>query len=114
MESNQAALSKVEKQELFFYLQEYRPSSDTSKPRFFKKDENQRWRAFHYADKSLVLNADPIIQGRLVKGNHNVNYFHRTIGADIWGTIGKHFGFQLYAADISLNGHGADTGSIPN
>ncbi len=114
LEDKSSELSKTELRELLFYLQEYKPTSDTCNPRFFKPDENKRWRSFHYADKSLLINADPIIQGGLFIGDNNIRFIHRAIGANIWGSIGKHIGFQLYAADISLNGNGSDTSSIPN
>ena len=102
-------LSAVEKKELQFYLQEYQTDLDSTSTiqntsvSFFKKDDQKRWRAFSIRSKDFILNGDPILQGAKVY-NSNKNYLHQSIGIDIWGKIGKHFGFQFSGNDIS-EGH---------
>ncbi len=106
-------LSEIEKKELAFYLEEYANDKNSNKVDFLKKDTNKRWRAFSAADKDFLINVDPIIQGGGVSGT-NTNYTQRGIGMIVWGKIGKHFGFQFYGNDVTLNGNGADTTSIPD
>ncbi|MDE3145750.1 MAG: hypothetical protein KGL19_16505, partial [Bacteroidota bacterium] len=97
-------LSKIEKKELQFYLQEYANDTDTSQPAspvsILKKDNAGRWRAFNLQSKDFSLNADPIFQG---SDNYNSqkNYIHQSIGANLYGRIGKHIGFQLSSNDIT-------------
>lgn len=106
-------LSPIEKKELGFYLQEYSDDIDTSKVAFLKKDINNRWRTFSAAEKGVLLNVDPIIQGGGVFGT-NTQYIHKGIGLNFWGKIGKHIGFQFYENDITETGTGMDTTAIPN
>lgn len=108
-------LSTIEKKELKFYLQEYWIDLDTtqipsSPVTFIKKDRANRWRAFNIKSKNFLLNADPFFQGA---GMYNgvKNFIHQSIGANLWGQIGNHFGFQLSVNDISENrdGRGIDS-----
>ncbi len=108
-------LSQTEKKELRFYLQEYANDADTtqnsSPVSFLKKDNVGRWRAFNIQSKDFSLNADPYFQGY---GNYNSqkNYIHQSIGANLYGRIGKHIGFQLSSNDISESRDGRGKDSI--
>lgn len=99
-------LSQIEKKELQFYLQEYANDTDTTQTSspvsIVKKDNAGRWRAFNIQSKDFSLNADPIFQG---SENYNSvkNYIHQSIGANLYGRIGKHIGFQLSSNDITEN-----------
>jgi hypothetical protein len=110
-------LSSIEKKELQFYLQEYQSDLDSSlnvkesEVSFFKKDDQKRWRAFSIKSKDFILNGDPIFQGAKVY-NSNKNYLHQSIGIEIWGKIGKHFGFQFSGNDITESRDGSGTDSF--
>jgi hypothetical protein len=101
------ALTAVEKKELNFYLQEYKmivPENEGT--RFFKKDPNGRWRAFSAYNPTVQIHADPIISGAVVSGKYN--YTQRAIGAQFWGSAGKHFGFYFYGKDVTEKGSKLD------
>ena len=104
------SLSRVEKKELNFYLQEYNtslftPVKDSVNTAFFKKDTGKRWRAFTSASPNFYITADPILQGSENQYN-TTRYQHKAWGVDVWGQIGKHIGFQFAAKDITENRDG--------
>lgn len=108
LKQQEASLSDVEKKELAFYLQEYPSTADTlvvhdKEVRLFKKDDYGRWRSFIANNKDFAIYADPIVGGAITAGNGK-SYTEQNIGLQFWGKAGKHFGFQFYAKDITLNG----------
>ena len=55
-------LTSVERNELEFYLQEYRPFfNNDSTLQLLKKDINNRWRFFNIINSDFELHADPLI-----------------------------------------------------
>lgn len=101
-------LSEREKQELNFYLQEYRPltQSDTATAvtHLLRKDANKRWRAFSVVTKDFQLHADPILSAGGVSIGDN-SFRQVSNGLQFWGTA-KRWGFQFYYRDITESGTG--------
>src|SRR5260221_13329919 len=100
LRANTGKLTGTEKKELAFYLEEYDLPTDSTvnypnEVRWFKKNENGRWRSFTAKGKDVQLNIDPII-GSTYAGQPAGNYSHRSIGAQFSGTIGDHGRFQIY------------------
>lgn len=101
-------LSEREKQELNFYLQEYRPhtqaDSITAVSHLLRKDANKRWRAFSVVTKDFQLHADPILSVGGVSIRDN-SFRQVSNGLQFWGTA-KRWGFQFYYRDITESGTG--------
>jgi len=100
-------LTKIEKLELNFYLQEYRPlNSNDSTIQIIKKDKNNRWRFFNIVNSNFELHADPIIGlNKVSTDNKNTNQL--SSGFEIWGSIGKYknWGYQVYYRDFTETGN---------
>lgn len=114
--SNQ--LSQTEKKELQFYLQEFNALrsnkiDESGKVYFFKKDDTKRWRFLYTQSTTASLFFDPIVSFAQVTGT-NKNYNSRSTGVHIWGTIGKHLGYQIEYNDITEKGTGYDTSRVNN
>ncbi len=82
-------LTPIEKIELNFYLQEYKPlNTIDSTFQIIKKDINNRWRFFNIVNSNFELHADPVIGlNRVNTDNKNTNQL--SSGFEIWGSIGK-------------------------
>lgn len=109
LHSKQAQLSKIEKDELAFYLQEFRPieGGDDDKFQFMKKDPNQRPRLLFINNKNFQLNADPFVSFMQVSGSGK--QFRRIgNGINFWGQS-KRFAFQFSYRDFAEQGRGMDT-----
>lgn len=102
-------LSAIEKKELYFYLQEYKPinGTDSTKAHFIKKDENNRLRGLYIHSKDFQLNADPIGSIINVSGG-GFNFVQMSQGLQFWGKS-KGFGFQFYYRDYTETGKGLDS-----
>lgn len=102
-------LSAIEKEELNFYLQEFRPisGSDSGTVHLIKKDENRRLRGLYIHTNDFELNADPIGSLTNVTGNA-FNFVQMSQGLQFWGKA-KSIGFQFYYRDYSETGKGIDT-----
>ena len=102
-------LSKIELEELIFYLQEYPisnslfTSKDTATINFMVKDKNARWRAFNIESKNYSFYLDPIVSDKIIIGNGN-NINQVSNGLQLWGTAGKHWGYQLFYRDYTEKG----------
>ena len=101
-------LSSIENQELSFYLKEYLKSNlINNKPiRYLKFKSKESIEFFSAQNGNLYLSASPVIQ--YTQNNYNgKSYSEKAIGAQIWGRIGKHIGFNIFARDVTedkLNG----------
>lgn len=109
LESKTDQLSKTEKKELQFYLQEYRPiaGSDTDKMHFLKKDENNRFRTVYVHSKDFQLNVDPFLSIMRVSGT-NKGFTQLSNGLELWGQA-KRFSFQVSYRDYTEKGKGIDS-----
>ena len=100
-------LSQIEKSELDFYLQEYKPlNGKDSIVQIIKKDVNNRWRFFNINNSNFELHADPVIGlNRISTDNKNTNQL--SSGFEIWGSIGKNksWGYQVYYRDYTETGN---------
>ncbi len=107
LSSKKEQLSQIEKSELNFYLQEFKPlNSNDSIVQIIKKDINNRWRFFNIVNSNFELHADPVIGiNRISKDNKNTNQL--SSGFEIWGSIGKNknWGYQVYYRDFTETGN---------
>lgn len=105
--SKSELLTPIEKLELNFYLQEYKPlKTNDSTLQIIKKDKNNRWRFFNIVNSNFELHADPVIGiNRVSTDNKNTNQLSN--GFEIWGSIGKNknWGYQVYYRDFTETGN---------
>ena len=87
-------LSGVEKSELSFYQNFYR--SVSNKYQLGYKNEDFSFKLF------------PVIAGQL-HSSDSIQYFKRSIGINLYGTISKRWGYQLSFQDITEKGSLIDT-----
>lgn len=106
LEANPDSLSVMEKKELVFYLQEFRPikAEEKDKIHLVKKDPNQRIRGLFINTKDFQLNFDPMGSLTRVSGT-NKAFTQMSNGFNFWGKAGN-FGFQLYYRDYTETGTG--------
>jgi hypothetical protein len=106
LEENSNELSNIEKKELTFYLQEFRPieGKDSDKIHLVKKDPNQRIRGLFLNTKDFQLNFDPMGSLMRVSGTGK-SFTQMSNGFNFWGKAGN-FGFQLYYRDYTETGTG--------
>jgi len=109
LEGKSTQLSSVEKKELVFYLQEFRPIKvdDFGKIKFIKKDENKRLRGLFINTKDFQMNADPMGGVTHISGSGK-SITQLSNGFNVWGQS-KGFGFQFYYRDYTETGKGIDT-----
>ena len=106
--NNQNKLTETERKELSFYLQEYNALiTDTTTINILVKDKYKRPRFFSIESKDFNLKVDPIIGDKLILGNGN-NINQVSNGVQLWGTAGKHWGYQLFYRDYT------ETGTVRN
>jgi hypothetical protein len=107
LSSKKEELTQIEKLELNFYLQEYKPLNSTdSTIQIIKKDKNNRWRFFNMVNSNFELHADPVIGlNRINTDDKNTNQL--SSGFEIWGSIGKNknWGYQVYYRDFTETGN---------
>ena len=108
LSNNQNKLTNIERQELLFYLQEYNAIiTDTTTINILVKDKYKRPRFFSIESKDFNLKVDPILGDKFIAGNGNsINQVSN--GVQLWGTAGKHWGYQLYYRDYT------ETGTVRN
>ena len=87
-------LSKVEQQELSFYLREFK--------------EGERKRILSAKEDGFALYADPMLTFSHTGGS-NLNVKSKSLGINLWGRIGKNLGYQFSFQDINEYGNGIDT-----
>lgn len=109
LEKKSTLLSNIEKNELGFYLQEFKPieGSDSDKIHLVKKDTNKRLRGLFINTKDFQLNADPIGGLYYISGSGK-SFTQMSNGIQFWGQS-KHFGFQFYYRDYTESGTGIDS-----
>lgn len=113
LKQQETQLTSVEKKELDFYLKEYTNPDDSlivheKEVRLFQNDDYGRWRTAAANNKDIAVYLDPIVGGTVTAGNGK-SYTEQIVGAQLWGKIGKHIGFQFYGRDVTLNGSGRQT-----
>jgi len=108
---NRAKLSKRQQKELDFYLRDYnlelKPNlSYITKNSFFKNKQNFRLPfnplEFAYKDSIFTFVLRPILGVSYVR-NENGSAYHRWNGAEVFGYVGKHFGFYASLRDNHEN-----------
>ena len=106
LEKKSSELSSIEKKELSFYLQEFRPIVDTNDPKIHlvKKDPNLRIRGLFLNTKDFQLNFDPMGSLMRVSGTGK-SFTQMSNGFNFWGRA-KNFGFQVYYRDYTETGTG--------
>lgn len=106
LEAKSSELSKIEKDELAFYLQEFRPIEGTEQDKIHlvKKDPNKRIRGLFINTKDFQLNFDPMGSLMRVSGTGK-SFTQMSNGFNFWGKA-KNFGFQLYYRDYTETGTG--------
>lgn len=99
-------LSKIEKNELNFFLQEFKPiqGKEDDKLQILKYDENKRLRGLYIHSKDFQLNADPMVSLMRVSGTDQ-GFTQISNGLQFWGQT-KRFAFQFYYRDYNENGTG--------
>jgi hypothetical protein len=109
LENKSTQLSAVEKKELTFYLQEFRPiiANDSDKIHLVKKDANKRLRGLFINTKDFQLNADPMGSIMRITGSGK-SITQMSNGINFWGQS-KRFGFQFYYRDYTETGNGIDS-----
>ena len=106
LEKQMAELSATEKNELAFYLQEYRSivGTDTAALKAIQKDANKRLRGLYLHQKDFMFNVDPM--GSLMRVSRAGNSFTQmSQGLSFWGQA-KQFAFQFYYKDYFETGKG--------
>ena len=73
-------MTLVERNELEFYLQEYRPVfNNDSTLHLLKKDVNNRWRFFNIVNSDFELHADPLIGVNTYSTNNKSTIFYLVV-----------------------------------
>lgn len=102
-------LSAIELKELQFYLQEYNQDIvvDTitkNEIGFFVKDAHHRARMFFMHTKDFSLNLDPNVSiNKIGGGGLDINQMSN--GLNLWGRVGKKWGYQLLYRDVTESGN---------
>jgi len=108
LDSLRTKLSKIEKSELDFYLQEFKPlAQPNNQLGIVAKDQNKRLRGLFYSGKDIQLYADPMASVMHVNGLGQ-SFTQTSNGLQFWGQAGK-FGFQFYYRDYTERGTGLDS-----
>lgn len=108
LDSLRTKLSKIEKSELDFYLQEFKPlSQPNNQLGIVAKDQNKRLRGLFYSGKDIQLYADPMASVMHVNGLGQ-SFTQTSNGLQFWGQAGK-FGFQFSYRDYTERGTGLDS-----
>ncbi len=107
LSNKKESLTSVERNELEFYLKEYRPVfKNDSTLHLLKKDVNNRWRFFNIVNSDFELHADPLI-GVNTYSNNSKSTNILSSGFELWGDIGKNknWGYQVYYRDYTEKGN---------
>ena len=100
-----ASLTNIELKELEFYLQEYNQdliadSLIKNEIGFFVKDAYKRPRMFFIHTKDFTMNLDPNVSTNfIVGGGQNITQVSN--GLNLWGKVGKKWGYQLMYRDVT-------------
>ena len=105
-------LSTIELKELQFYLKEYNQDLVTeslikNEIGFFVKDAYQRPRFLFIHTKDFTMNLDPNVSTNFIGGT-GLNITQVSNGFNLWGKVGKKWGYQLLYRDVT------ELGSVRN
>jgi hypothetical protein len=105
LSQQRTSLTSIELKELDFYLQEYNQdliadSLIKNEIGFFVKDAHQRSRMFFIHTKDFSLNLDPNVSTNfIVGGGQNITQVSN--GLNLWGKVGKKWGYQIMYRDVT-------------
>ena len=105
LSQQRTSLTSIELKELDFYLQEYNQdliadSLIKNEIGFFVKDAHQRPRMFFIHTKDFSLNLDPNVSANfIVGGGQNITQVSN--GLNLWGKVGKKWGYQIMYRDVT-------------
>ena len=105
LSQQRTSLTSIELKELDFYLQEYNQdliadSLIKNEIGFFVKDAHQRPRMFFIHTKDFSLNLDPNVSANfIVGGGQNITQVSN--GLNLWGKVGKKWGYQIIYRDVT-------------
>jgi hypothetical protein len=107
-----ASLTSIELKELEFYLKEYNQdliadSLIKNEIGFFVKDAYQRPRMFFIHTKDFSMNLDPNVSAKFIGGG-GLNVTQVSNGLNLWGKVGKKWGYQLMYRDVTELGNVRD------
>ncbi|HEU4471078.1 MAG TPA: hypothetical protein VFR58_08345, partial [Flavisolibacter sp.] len=110
LSGNAGALSKVESEELGFYLREYSFDSDANKPEaqyLFRKDDAGRLRAGLFQKGDIRLFVDPVFGAAHFRsgGKSNTQYYS---GLRLGAYFGKRWGVNFSFRDVTEKGDSID------
>lgn len=91
---DRTALNKRQLKELDFFLKDFNKELHAS------KDFDKRYDIFYYKDSLFSITVNPIIGSR-VWSNENGTNFHRRSGGELYGAVGKNWGFYSALHDNS-------------
>ena len=124
--NKKAFLNPIEVKELQFYIKEYglginEGFVNQSNEKWLGKDARGRYRFFSKIDTTMPtdkvsknkaqpfqFNLEPVLQGSLHSDDNGKALAYRTAGVQLWASLGKRFGMQMYYRDINENGTGID------
>jgi len=95
-------LTRIENDELAFYLKEYSKSNIiNNKPLSYLRFKAKQPVEFLSAQNdNIYISASPVIQ--FTQNNYKGKFFtEKAVGAQLWGRIGKHIGFNIFARDVT-------------
>jgi hypothetical protein len=107
LRSKSELLTRIEKQELAFYLQEFQFDRPAIGPEinFMTRDVFNRLRAFSYRDRDFSITIDPFITSGFDQNADSLEMISRLGGGfQLMGYAGRNFGFQLSFRDINEYG----------
>ncbi len=101
LKNNSELLTKVENQELLWYLKDYyyeelklSDADIKSKLSFLKTPKGDRWNFFEYQDSVFHFVVNPILGGEF-KYTYGVPQLHRWVGLSTYFSLGKNWGGQF-------------------
>lgn len=95
-EGKQEKLTKRQQKDLAFFLKDY------NKEYYPDKKFKRRTDLFYYRDSLFSFTLNPIL-GYSASSNVNGTASHRWNGGDLWGRVGKSFGFYFSLRDNGIN-----------
>jgi hypothetical protein len=105
LSQQRTSLTSIELKELDFYLQEYNQdliadSLIKNEIGFFVKDAYKRPRMFFIHTKDFTMNLDPNVSTNfIVGGSQNITQVSN--GLNLWGKVGKKWGYQIMYRDVT-------------
>lgn len=125
-QNKKSILLPIEVKELDFYVKEYGfgvadGNLHDDKEKWLGKDVRGRLRFFSKIDSTspfkikpknifqpFQFNVEPVLQGGLQYAGEKESIVFRAAGIQLWASLGKRFGFQMYYRDVNENGKGID------